>query len=86
MFLAERAELEEQRQRLASRLSSRDQPSHPDNVGMANLPLLPWLDPGASHLPGGVEEVCVTYALNLVNYELEIPLAKLIIFHFFCLL
>ena len=55
--MSERAELEEQRQRIASRLSSRDQPSHPDNTGMAHLPLLPWLDPGSSHLPGGVEEV-----------------------------
>uniref|UniRef100_H2XZ27 Hydin adenylate kinase-like domain-containing protein n=1 Tax=Ciona intestinalis TaxID=7719 RepID=H2XZ27_CIOIN len=49
--------LEEERRRTASRISSRSQPSHPFNTRAADLPLLPWLQPGASHVPNGVEEV-----------------------------
>jgi len=48
---------EEELRRTASRLSSRHQPSHPFNTRVADLPLLPWLEPGASHVPNGVEEV-----------------------------
>ncbi|XP_076808093.1 hydrocephalus-inducing protein homolog isoform X2 [Clavelina lepadiformis] len=49
--------IEEERTRSLSRLSSRHQPSHPVNTRINELPLLPWLEPGASHVPNGVEEV-----------------------------
>lgn len=47
----------EELQRVASRMSSKHQPSHTSNLNAAALPILPWLTPGAIHLPSGVEEV-----------------------------
>lgn len=49
----------EELKRSVSRISSKHQPSHMSNINAASLPILPWLTPGAIHLPSGVEEVLV---------------------------
>ena len=49
--------IEKEHYRPDSRLSSRHQPSHPIHTRLNELPLLPWLDPGTTHVPHGVEEV-----------------------------
>ena len=54
----------EEIKRAASRMSSRHQPSHVSNLNAATLPVLPWLTPGAIHLPSGVEEV----GTNAIEY------------------
>lgn len=60
----------EELKRVASRMSSKHQPSHASNLNAATLPILPWLAPGAVHLPSGVEEVCDSRKLlNSVTYR-----------------
>ncbi|XP_077975805.1 hydrocephalus-inducing protein homolog isoform X2 [Styela clava] len=47
----------EELKRSVSRMSSKHQPSHSASMNAAGLPILPWLTPGAIHLPSGVEEI-----------------------------
>ena len=46
-----------ERMKSVSRMSSKYQPSHPNNTNIDEYPLLPWLEPGDNHIPNGVEEV-----------------------------